>query len=133
MSLPMGIIWKAKMSLHQKAGLAVMFSFGLVIIAVAILRAVEVTGKTYTDPVALAAWSVGESSICTFLSKPSQFTGLLANSTSNDSRLFTPVQNPPVFQVWHDEYLPLLDERIQSQFPRKVHSPPEPEHVPVSG
>lgn len=66
MSLPMGLIWKAKMSLHQKAGLAVVFSLGLIIIAVAIIRAVEVTGKAYTDPIALAAWGVAESSICMF-------------------------------------------------------------------
>lgn len=60
----MNILWKAKLSLRQKLGLTAVFCLGFFIIAMAIVRAVEVTGKTYSDPVALAVWGIAESSVC---------------------------------------------------------------------
>lgn len=49
MALTMGILWKAKLNLRQKLGLGTVFCLGLIIIAMSIVRAVEVTGKTYSD------------------------------------------------------------------------------------
>ncbi|KAJ5424239.1 hypothetical protein N7491_009455 [Penicillium cf. griseofulvum] len=64
MSLPFFLIWGTRVNIQQKVGLVIVFSFGLFIIAAAIVRAVEITGKAYSDQAALAIWSVAESSIC---------------------------------------------------------------------
>lgn len=66
MSLPLRIIWQAKINMQQKIGLVIVFCLGIVIVAAAIIRAVAITGKAYSDQAALAVWSIVESSICTF-------------------------------------------------------------------
>ncbi|KAK9561245.1 hypothetical protein ACP6JD_002241 [Aspergillus fumigatus] len=66
MYLPLRILWKTKMNLHQKLGLATVFCLGFVIIAAAIIRAVAITGKAYSDQAALAIWGIAESSICMY-------------------------------------------------------------------
>ncbi|GIJ87376.1 hypothetical protein Asppvi_006282 [Aspergillus pseudoviridinutans] len=63
MYLPLRILWKTKMNLHQKLGLATVFCLGFIIIAAAIIRAVAITGKAYSDQAALAVWGIAESSI----------------------------------------------------------------------
>ncbi|KAJ5780820.1 hypothetical protein N7457_005980 [Penicillium paradoxum] len=64
MFLPLSLIWGTRINSRQKIGLAIVFSFGFMIIATAIVRAVEITGKAYSDQAALAVWSIVESSIC---------------------------------------------------------------------
>lgn len=66
MALPLRILWKAKITRQQKIGLGVVFCVGFIIIATAIVRAIEITGRAYSDQVGLAIWSIAESSICTF-------------------------------------------------------------------
>lgn len=66
MALPMGLLWKAKLNPRQKLGLGAVFCLGFFIIAMAVVRAVEILGKTYSDPVALAVWSSAEASVCMF-------------------------------------------------------------------
>jgi hypothetical protein len=66
MYLPLRILWKTKMNLHQKLGLATVFCLGFIIIAAAIIRAVAITGKAYSDQAALAIWGIAESSICMY-------------------------------------------------------------------
>ncbi|KAF5858712.1 hypothetical protein ETB97_003880 [Aspergillus alliaceus] len=63
MCLPPRLLQKAKINKHQKLGLAVVFCVGFIIIATAIVRAIEITGKSYSDQVGLAVWSIAESSI----------------------------------------------------------------------
>ncbi|KAJ5676280.1 hypothetical protein N7536_012452 [Penicillium majusculum] len=63
MSLPLRIIWQAKINMQQKIGLVIVFCLGIVIVAAAIIRAVAITGKAYSDQAALAVWSIVESSI----------------------------------------------------------------------
>ncbi|CAG8297953.1 unnamed protein product [Penicillium salamii] len=59
MSLPLRIIWVAKINVKQKVGLALVFLIGFSIIAAAIVRAVEISGtSTFSDPGALAVWVV---------------------------------------------------------------------------
>ena len=53
--------------MQQKIGLVIVFCLGIVIVAAAIIRAVAITGKAYSDQAALAVWSVVESSIYTFV------------------------------------------------------------------
>ena len=64
MSLPFGILYTAKISVRQKAGLAVVFCLGFLIITAALVRAINIVGSAMTDPVALAVWGIAESSIC---------------------------------------------------------------------
>jgi hypothetical protein len=64
MSLPLRILWNARINSKQKVGLVIVFSLGFIIIAAAIVRAVEISGKAYSDQAALAVWSIAESSIC---------------------------------------------------------------------
>ncbi|KAJ5496541.1 hypothetical protein N7463_008528 [Penicillium fimorum] len=61
MSLPLSLIWGTKVNAQQKIGLAVVFSFVFLIIGAAIVRAIEITGKAYSDQAALAVWSIAES------------------------------------------------------------------------
>ncbi|KAE8379182.1 hypothetical protein BDV26DRAFT_280461 [Aspergillus bertholletiae] len=67
MGLPLRILWKAKITRPQKVGLGVVFCVGFIIISISIVRAVQITGKVYSDQVSLAVWSTTESSICTFI------------------------------------------------------------------
>jgi hypothetical protein len=64
MSLPLRIIWVVKINLKQKIGLALVFCLGIAIIGASVIRAVEITGKTFQDQAALAVWGLVESSIC---------------------------------------------------------------------
>ena len=74
MSLPLRIIWVAKINVKQKVGLALVFMIGFAIIAAAIIRAVEISGtSTFSDPGALAVWGIVETSICKSFLKPSPY------------------------------------------------------------
>ena len=64
MGLPLRILVKSKITRQQKIGLGVVFCVGFIIIAIAVVRAVQIIGKAYSDQVNLAIWSIAESSIC---------------------------------------------------------------------
>lgn len=64
MGFALSIIWSTNISLHQKVGLGTVFSLGLVIIAFAVVRAINITGRSYSDQAGLAVWGIAESSIC---------------------------------------------------------------------
>ncbi|KAJ5442523.1 hypothetical protein N7445_005530 [Penicillium cf. griseofulvum] len=104
MSLPFFLIWGTRVNIQQKVGLVIVFSFGLFIIAAAIVRAVEITGKAYSDQAALAIWSVAESSICNTqyrygvssansVSYPASSRVNLRSNTTNWSEAPLPVQD----------------------------------------
>ncbi|KAL4814518.1 hypothetical protein BDW67DRAFT_186715 [Aspergillus spinulosporus] len=67
MGFALSIIWSTNISLNQKVGLGAVFSLGLVIIAFAVVRAINITGRSYSDQAGLAVWGIAESSICTHL------------------------------------------------------------------
>lgn len=71
MSLPLVILWKARINTRQKIGLIIVFSLSFLVIAGAIIRAIEIVGKAYSDQAALAVWGIAESTIC------KSFTSLL--------------------------------------------------------
>lgn len=66
MTLALWIVWSTTISLRQKLGLLVVFSLGGIIIAFAVVRAINILGRSYTDAVGLAVWGIAESSICMF-------------------------------------------------------------------
>ncbi|KAJ5781250.1 hypothetical protein N7457_006410 [Penicillium paradoxum] len=82
MSLPLRILWEAKINIQQKIGLVIVFSLGFVIIAAAIVRAVEITGKAYSDQAALAVWSVVESSISIIVGCLPPFRAIISTKPS---------------------------------------------------
>lgn len=53
--------------MQQNIALVIVFCLGIVIVAAAIIRAVAITGKAYSDQAALAVWSVVESLMCAFV------------------------------------------------------------------
>ncbi|KAH8423752.1 uncharacterized protein LDX57_001508 [Aspergillus melleus] len=63
MAIGLSIIWNTGITRRQKLGFGVVFSLGLIIIAAAIVRAVLISGKAYSDIAGVAIWSVTESSI----------------------------------------------------------------------
>lgn len=64
MSLPLNMLYKARLPFRQKLGLAAVFSLATIIICVAIARAVEISSRTHKDGVLLALWGIIESTVC---------------------------------------------------------------------
>jgi hypothetical protein len=64
MGFALKIVWSTRITFHQKIGLGVVFSLGAIVIAFAIVRAINITGRAYSDQAGLAVWSIAESSIC---------------------------------------------------------------------
>ncbi len=64
MTLPLPLLSILQISKKQKYGLAGVFSIGVIIIIVAIIRAIEINNNERTDPVALAVWGLVESTVC---------------------------------------------------------------------
>ncbi|KAJ5124976.1 uncharacterized protein N7515_008801 [Penicillium bovifimosum] len=85
MSLPLRIIWQAKINMQQKIGLAILFCLGFVVVAAAIVRAIEITGKAYSDQAALAVWSVVESSISIIVGCLPPFRAIISKSNAIQS------------------------------------------------
>ena len=66
MSLPLNMLYRARLAFRQKLGLAAVFSLVTIIICVAIARAVEISSKTHKDGVLLALWGIIESTVCEY-------------------------------------------------------------------
>ena len=73
-SLPLNLLYTVRLAPKQKLGLAAVFSIGIIIILVAIARAVQISRKAFADGVLLALWGIIESTVCKYrsLSKPSR-------------------------------------------------------------
>ena len=66
MLLPLSRIRKLQTSIEQKLGLSICFCLGIIIVIVAIVRAVQVLDtSTHGDQVRLAFWGIIESTVCT--------------------------------------------------------------------
>ncbi|KAE8415081.1 hypothetical protein BDV36DRAFT_311240 [Aspergillus pseudocaelatus] len=84
MGLPLRILWKAKITRQQKIGLGVVFCVGFIIIATAIVRAIEITGRAYSDQVGLAIWSIAESSISVIVGCLPPFKSFISRNSSTN-------------------------------------------------
>ena len=64
MCLPLHMLYKARLTVKHKIGLAVVFSLVIIIICVAIARAIEISRGTHQDGVLLALWGIIETTAC---------------------------------------------------------------------
>ncbi len=63
MVLPLNMLWKVRLTLRQKLGLARVFSLAFITIIVAVIRASQIGRKMFTDVVFLAVWVIIESNV----------------------------------------------------------------------
>ncbi|KAJ5118463.1 hypothetical protein N7448_010170 [Penicillium atrosanguineum] len=123
MSLPLRILWNARINSKQKVGLVIVFSLGFIIIAAAIVRAVEISGKAYSDQAALAVWSIAESSISVIVGCLPPFKTLISSKSMGSYNYGSSNFNPNSYNrnasarptkrshvaSWSDVELPLQD------------------------
>ncbi|KAL5046478.1 hypothetical protein BDW71DRAFT_207272 [Aspergillus fruticulosus] len=117
MTFALWIVWSTTISLRQKLGLVVVFSLGGIIIAFAIVRAVNILGRSYTDAVGLAVWGVAESSISVIVGCLPPFKTFLSRNNSTYASRCPPVyaqrtisRKRPVFKSESLDEMPLEPE-----------------------
>jgi hypothetical protein len=94
MAMLLNLIWKVRISMREKVGLADVFSIGVIIILFAIIRAVEITYTARTDAVLLVLLGVLKSSVCKLIHKFPHLPLMLITLTSScDSWL------PPTIKI----------------------------------
>ncbi|KAL4757797.1 uncharacterized protein BDW70DRAFT_163188 [Aspergillus foveolatus] len=91
MGFALSIIWSTNISLHQKVGLGAVFSLGLIIIAFAVVRAINITGRSYSDQAGLAVWGIAESSISVIVGCLPPFKTFLSRSSSSRASRYPPI------------------------------------------
>ena len=62
--LPLNMLYKSRLAFRQKVDLAIVFSLAVVVIVVAVARAVELSNGTDRDRILVALWSIFESTVC---------------------------------------------------------------------
>ena len=65
-ALPLKLLYTVRLASKQKLGLAACFSIGILIILVAIARAVQISRKAFADGVLLALLGIIESTVCEY-------------------------------------------------------------------
>ncbi|KAF9887200.1 hypothetical protein FE257_010454 [Aspergillus nanangensis] len=88
MGIGVKILWSASITARQKIGVGIVFCLGVFIIVAAIVRAVEISDKAYSDIVAIGVWSVAESSISMIIGCLPPFKELVS-SNSGSSKGYT--------------------------------------------
>ncbi|KAL4899837.1 hypothetical protein BDW74DRAFT_183325 [Aspergillus multicolor] len=83
MGFALSIVWSTTISFHQKVGLGAVFSLGAIIIAFAIVRAINITGRSYSDQAGLAVWGIAESSVSVIVGCLPPFKTFLSRSNSS--------------------------------------------------
>ena len=63
-ALPLNLLYPVRLAPKQKIGIAVVFSLGIIIILVAMARAIQISRKAFADGVLLALWGIIESTVC---------------------------------------------------------------------
>ncbi|KAL2813636.1 hypothetical protein BDW59DRAFT_167446 [Aspergillus cavernicola] len=84
------IVCSTRITVHQKADLAVVFSLGAIIIAFAVVRAINITRRAYSDQAGLAVWSIAESSISVIVGCLAPFKTFLSRSNSTYASRYPP-------------------------------------------
>ncbi|KAL4880357.1 hypothetical protein BJY04DRAFT_80460 [Aspergillus karnatakaensis] len=90
MGVALRIVWSTTITFHQKVGLGIVFSLGAIIIAFAVVRAVNITGQAYSDQVGLAVWGIAESSISVIVGCLPPFKTFLSRNNTTDASRYTP-------------------------------------------
>ncbi|KAJ5690207.1 hypothetical protein N7462_004599 [Penicillium macrosclerotiorum] len=144
MSLPLRLLWKARINTQQKIGLVVVFLLSFIVIAAAIVRAVEITGKAYSDQAALAVWGIAESSISMIVGCLPPFKSLISskstasqyaygssnfNANSYDRSASTRAKKKTATASWSEVALPLQDRRAYQNLENDIYE----RNVHISG
>ncbi|KAB8071731.1 hypothetical protein BDV29DRAFT_193072 [Aspergillus leporis] len=74
--------------IHQNVGLVIVFCVGFIIIATAIIRAIEIPGRAYSDQIGLAIWCITESSISVIVGCLSRFKYFISQKPSTTLYLY---------------------------------------------
>ena len=65
-ALPLNLLYTVRLAPKQKIGIAAVFSLGIIIILVAMARAIQISRKAFADGVLLALWGIIESTVCKY-------------------------------------------------------------------
>ena len=65
-ALPLDLLYTVRLAPKQKLGIAAVFSLGIIIVLVAIARAIQISRKAFADGVLLALWGIIESTVCEY-------------------------------------------------------------------
>ena len=65
-ALPLNLLYTVCLAPKQKLGIAAVFSLGIIIILVAMARAIQISRKAFADGVLLALWGIIESTVCEY-------------------------------------------------------------------
>ncbi|KAL2860986.1 uncharacterized protein BJX67DRAFT_375674 [Aspergillus lucknowensis] len=90
MGFALSIVWSTRITFRQKVGLGVVFSLGAIIIAFSVVRAINITGRAYSDQAGLAVWSIAESSISVIVGCLPPFKTFLSRSNSSYTSRYPP-------------------------------------------
>ncbi|KAL4866988.1 hypothetical protein BDV12DRAFT_198718 [Aspergillus spectabilis] len=90
MGFALRIVWSTRITFHQKVGLGIVFSLGAIIIAFAVVRAINITGRAYSDQAGLAVWSIAESSISVIVGCLPPFKTFLSRNSSTYATRYHP-------------------------------------------
>ncbi|KAL4916777.1 hypothetical protein BDW62DRAFT_218598 [Aspergillus aurantiobrunneus] len=90
MAFGLRIVWSTTITVNQKVGLGVVFSLGAIIIAFAVVRAINITGRAYSDQVGLAVWGIAESSISVIVGCLPPFKTFLSRHNSTYAARYPP-------------------------------------------
>ncbi|KAJ5355965.1 hypothetical protein N7517_010574 [Penicillium concentricum] len=129
MSLPLSLIWGTRINLQQKIGLAVVFGFGFVIIGAAIVRAIEITGKAYSDQAALAIWTIIVGCLPPFravISKSPSVTQYRYGFSSGNSGVYPTSPRGKLRSTttnWNEVSLPVQDHRQYHNLDYEMNAP----------
>ena len=65
-ALPLNLLYTVRLAPKQKLGIAAVFSLGIIIILVAMTRAIQISRKAFADGILLALWGIIESTVCEY-------------------------------------------------------------------
>ena len=90
-ALPLNLLYTVRLAPKQKIGIAAVFSLGIIIILVAMARAIQISRKAFADGVLLALWGIIESTVCEY-QRPVETTrncpGSMLGGTVSDTDLW---------------------------------------------
>ena len=90
-ALPLNLSYTVRLAPKQKLGVAAIFSLGIIIILVAMARAIQISRKAFADGVLLALWGIIESTVreCQRTFETTRcYSGSMLGSTVSDTDLW---------------------------------------------
>ena len=120
MILLLALLYGLRTDRKQKLAVAAIFSLSLIVIIVAVIRAIEIRASTdHVDPVWLALWSMIEGSVGKHTSRPPRKQPSSQDPLSGDSSLSSLIPHP----TQHPRALQLLLQAAQPIFLRPLEHP----------